>query len=82
MIGPQFVDSVARILSPGGQLFIQTDVQERAEGYLELVREHGAFTLEGPGGFIETNPFGARSNRERRAEEDGLPVWRLLGTRT
>jgi hypothetical protein len=27
------------------------------------------------------NPFDARSNREKRAIEDGLPVWRILATR-
>ena len=29
-------------------------------------------------GYVDTNPFGARSNRERRADEDGLPVYRVL----
>jgi tRNA (guanine-N7-)-methyltransferase len=74
-----FVAQVARLLAPEGVLYIQTDVPERAELYESLLRAEGAF------GSVERlleNPFGARSNREHRAAEDGLPVYRLLATRT
>ena len=33
-------------------------------------------------GFDGPNPYGARSNREARADEDQLPVYRVLATRT
>ena len=76
-----FVAQVARLLRPGGQLFVQTDVEDRALAYRDTVGADGRFELAGDHGFVPANPFGARSNREVRVEADGLPVWRLLATR-
>jgi tRNA (guanine-N7-)-methyltransferase len=75
--GPSTFDPAARLLRPGGELFIQTDVQERAETFLEDLREHGDFALP-PGDYVSENPYQARSNREKRAITDGLPVYRIL----
>ena len=67
---------------PGSvQLFIQTDVEHRAEQYASQLREMEGFSLCSDGDYVEVNPFDARSNREKRAIEDGLPVWRILATR-
>ena len=68
-------------MKPGGQLLIQTDVEHRAEQYVAQLRETPGFTLASDSGYIDDNPFDARSNREKRAIEDGLPVWRILATR-
>lgn len=73
---------VARLLAPGGELFVQTDVEDRAEQMRARIEAHqheGRRVLE----LVpcETNPFGARSNREARAEEDGLPIHRILARR-
>ncbi len=76
-----FVDELARLLKPDGELYIQTDVEDRAHAYLALLRDHEAFALEPGEPFIDQNPFGTLSNRERRAEQDGLPVWRILAAR-
>lgn len=76
------VDQIARLLVPDGELFLQTDVEERALEYLQLVRAHGAFTLATDSGLVGENPYLARSNREVRADEDGLPVYRILAKRT
>jgi len=81
VIGKALLTELARLLKPGGELFIQTDVEHRAEQYLQALRETPGFTLATENGYIEQNPFGARSNRERRAIEDGLPVWRILALR-
>jgi len=81
VIGKALLTELARLLKPGGELFIQTDVEHRAEQYLQALRETPGFTLAAENGYIEKNPFGARSNRERRAIEDGLPVWRILALR-
>lgn len=77
--GPAFFDPIARLLCPGGELFIQTDVEERAECFVADVREHGAFDVSQS--YVEGNPYQARSNREKRAIEDGLPVFRILARR-
>jgi tRNA (guanine-N7-)-methyltransferase len=79
--GPGTFDPLARLLRPGGQLFIQTDVEDRAQTFLEDVREHGGFHVP-DSGFVDHNPFQARSNREKRAIADGLPIYRILATRS
>lgn len=77
LLAAPLLDELARLLRPGGELFLQTDVEERAEGFLEALRAHPAFELAG-GGYHPDNPYGARSNREARAIEDGLPIFRIL----
>ncbi len=79
-----FLREVARLLAPGGELFVQTDVEERA---LDMREQIEAFELEGrrvfrlEGGLDQPNPYQARTNREVRAEEDHLPVYRLIAVR-
>lgn len=81
VMGDVFLDQVARLLEPHGQLFVQTDVEERAQQYEEAIANSGRFTAHGdaPGSpRLAENPFGARSPREHRAIADGLPVHRML----
>ena len=84
VMGDAFLAQVARLLEPGGELLIQTDVEERAELYANVVAQNDAFVPAGdqPGSpAIADNPFGARSPREHRAIADGLPVYRMLWRR-
>jgi tRNA (guanine-N7-)-methyltransferase len=81
VIGEALLTELARLLTPSGELFIQTDVEHRAEQYVAQLQETAGFTLASDSGYVEVNPFDARSNREKRAIEDGLPVWRILATR-
>ncbi len=80
MLAPGLVSEVARLLEPGGELFIQTDVEERAAQVEALLladdryRPHG----DSPGSArLAENPYVARSPRERRAIADGLPIFRV-----
>jgi tRNA (guanine-N7-)-methyltransferase len=82
VIGEALLTELARLMTSGGQLFIQTDVEHRAEQYVAQLRETTEFSLASDDGYVAANPFEARSNRERRALEDGLPVWRILATRS
>jgi tRNA (guanine-N7-)-methyltransferase len=72
---------LARTLRPGGQVFLQTDVLERAQAYASLFAEHPAFLPVGAEPEVAENPFAARSPRERRAIADGLPIHRLFYSR-
>lgn len=81
VLGQVLLTELGRLTRPGGELFIQTDVQERAEEYVAQLRETPEFTLASESGYVDENPFGARSNREKRAIEDGLPIWRILARR-
>jgi len=80
VLASDVLDEAARLLAPGGELFIQTDVEERAELYETQILAHHAFAalgdLRGSARMAE-NPFEARSHRERRAIEDRIPVHRL-----
>jgi tRNA (guanine-N7-)-methyltransferase len=73
------LDSIARLLVSGGELFVQTDVEDRAAQYQARL---DAFPALEPAGDrfddarLASNPYQARSNRERRADADGLPVYR------
>ncbi|MBX3206703.1 MAG: tRNA (guanine-N7)-methyltransferase [Labilithrix sp.] len=80
VMGDVFLTEVARLLEPGGELFIQTDVEERAELYADAVGACDSFVPAGdaPGSpVVAENVFGARSPREHRAIADGLPVHRM-----
>ena len=81
VIGETLLSELGRLMKPGARLFIQTDVEHRAAQYVAQLRETPGFALASDSGLVEANPLGARSNREKRALEDGLPVWRILATR-
>ncbi|HXN32044.1 MAG TPA: tRNA (guanine-N7)-methyltransferase [Polyangiaceae bacterium] len=75
-----FLDEVARLLETGGELFVQTDVEERAHAYARLVAEDARFVPAGDASgtaYLADHPYVARSPRERRAIADGLPVYRM-----
>jgi tRNA (guanine-N7-)-methyltransferase len=84
VLGTDVLDQVARLLGPRGELFIQTDVEERAELYDLQVSAHPAFVAFGDSpssARLAENPYGARSHRERRALEDRIPIYRLRWAR-
>ena len=74
------LDAIVRLLAPGGALYVQTDVEDRAARYAEQIAGHGGFVPAGDVAgdpHMAENPYGARSPREHRAIADGLPVHRL-----
>ena len=80
VMGDVLLDSIARLLRDGGELFVQTDVEERAAQYDNQVSGHPAFEPAGDADgspILAENPYEARSPREHRAIADGLPVHRL-----
>lgn len=68
---------LGRVMVPGAELFIQTDVEERAAAYADLVGRCECFVPAGIEARIADHPYVARSPRERRAMADGLPIHRL-----
>lgn len=81
VVGHGLLTDLARLLAPGGDLYIQTDVEDRAKEYVASIVACPDFLLATESGYVDRNPFSARSNRERRADEDGLPVYRILAHR-
>lgn len=76
LAGHTLADAAARLLCPGGDFFVQTDVEERAELYESVFNEHPAFEPWGETARIGDPEFGARSPREKRATQDELPIFR------
>ena len=76
VINTELLPQLCRVLEPGGALFIQTDVAERAQEYADLVATEPRLVPQ-HAGFEAENPFAARSPREHRAIADGLPIYRL-----
>jgi tRNA (guanine-N7-)-methyltransferase len=85
VMGDVFLDAIARLLEPNGELFVQTDVEERAEQYRTRIEADERFVPFGDDAgspVLADNPYGARTNREHRAIADGLPVHRLRWRRS
>jgi tRNA (guanine-N7-)-methyltransferase len=81
VVVPDLVAELGRVIVPGGELFVQSDVVERAAGYEAVIGASPYFRPWGASARVTDNPYGARSPRERRALQDGLPVVRLRFTR-
>ncbi len=79
VVDDDFLVQLARLMRSGGALFVQTDVEDRAATMAERIAACPDFTVRE--GFVHENPYGARSNREVRAQEDGLPIYRIHATR-
>lgn len=87
MIDDRLIAAIARVVKPGGDLFVQSDVWDVAIDAMAVIEQRDAwFTNLAPAGewsfWRMGNPFGARSWRESNAAEEGLPVWRMLYRRT
>ncbi len=79
VVTSQLGRSLLRLMDKDAQLFVQTDVDFRAQAYQdELLKVPELKPVGDENGRVEANPFGARSLREVRCEELGLPVYRLL----
>lgn len=78
VVTPELLTELGRVLVDYGELLIQTDVEERANQYEALVARCPEFVPLKSTARVEDHAYGARSPRERRAMEDGLPVYRLL----
>ena len=74
VVQDDFVRHAARVLEPGGELFVQTDVADRADAYESAVSLEDRLVAHGDAAGssrLSDNPYVARSPRERRAIADG-----------
>jgi tRNA (guanine-N7-)-methyltransferase len=77
LLTDDLVAAVGRAIRSGGELFVQTDVLERAQAYESALLKAADFVPWGSNARVADNPYDALSPRERRALADGLPVFRL-----
>jgi len=78
VVSADLIGEAARLLGPGGELFVQTDVPDRAGAFKALLDGEPRLAPAAGDGFVDANPFSARSNREVRCLEAGVPIFRLL----
>ena len=74
MVNRELVDTVADKLSPGGRVFVQTDIEFLAEEMFALFRRNENLSEI----IIEENPFPVKTEREQAVEDKELPVYRAL----
>lgn len=74
MVNPEMVETIARHLSPGSKVFVQTDIEFLAEEMFAHFRANAAFT-ETP---TSENPFPVKTERENAVESKDLPVYRSM----
>lgn len=77
VLSEEMMPHYRRVLSPGGHLFVQTDVPDRGVAYRALLDAAAGFAKDEPEGGLPDNPYGIRSHREKKCLEAGLPIWRL-----
>lgn len=78
MVDDQLASSLEHVLAPGAELFVQTDVFDIALDAMSVF-EPRFFNAAGEWTFWrQGNPYGVRSWREQNAEENGLPIWRIM----
>ena len=77
MVKLSLINDIAEHLSPGGRVFIQSDVAEVAEEICGFFAENSAFKLLKSKTF-KKNPFPVKTEREAAVEEKGLPVYRAM----
>lgn len=78
VVTDEVTENLVRLLKPGGQYFVQTDVDFRAEEYQHILSANTQLEAVSGNGMVEENIFDARSSRERRSMELGMPVHRIL----
>jgi tRNA (guanine-N7-)-methyltransferase len=81
VICPELMEQIHQALTPGGELFVQTDIFDlalEAMGALETMSPTRFVNAHAPWSFLPTNPYPAKSRRERQCEGDGSRIWRLL----
>lgn len=79
LLTPELAAQLASLLVPEGELFFQSDVWGLAlDAMAVLETTPGLRNVAGEWSFLPKNPYAARSLREVRVIERGLPVWRML----
>jgi tRNA (guanine-N7-)-methyltransferase len=72
----ELIQQVERVLQPEGELFVQTDVEQLALAFAQTLSLTALVPMRDEP-WVDHNPYGARSPREKQAASDGLPIHRL-----
>lgn len=78
VISFETIKEITRLLKPGGEIFIQTDVDDRAEDYFNLLELNCNYeNISQNGKFMKENPFNIISHREKKCIELKESIYRI-----
>jgi tRNA (guanine-N7-)-methyltransferase len=77
MVNAELVTTVVERLTPGGRVFVQTDMEFLADEMFELFRSDARLSET----HLTENPFVVKTEREKSVELRSLPVYRSMFTR-
>ena len=77
VVQPELVEALAMFLPAGGEVVIQSDVEEVAVEMCDRIAEHPAFERTHPD-WLPQSPFPAQTDREQTTLNKGLPVYRAV----
>lgn len=83
LLEPDFVADVARVLKPGGLLYVATDVEDYAEHIGAVLSQAAELALHDPAELATRRPeCDQLSRRQWKCAREGTPVWRFVAVRT
>ncbi|MGB5962211.1 MAG: tRNA (guanosine(46)-N7)-methyltransferase TrmB [Coleofasciculaceae cyanobacterium] len=81
VVQPELVEVLAKYLTVGGVVFLQSDVEEVAQEMCDRFSAHPAFQRQAPHTWLPTNPLPISTERELFTLSNGEPVYRALFVR-
>lgn len=84
VVNPLFVDTLAKYMETGSQIFLQSDVKPVLDYMREKISESPYFKddLDSMEDYLSENPLGIPTEREIAVQNRDLPVWRTMLRRT
>jgi tRNA (guanine-N7-)-methyltransferase len=74
MVNRELIDAVVKRLAPGGDIFVQTDIEFLADEMFGLFRADNRLSEVA----TQENPFPVKTEREKAVEDKGLTVYRAI----
>lgn len=82
VLNPDFLNILVSKLKPQGTFFLQTDVSDLFDSYLEMLQAIPNLANADHSSPLQLeNPMNARTHREKKCAEFGIPVYRAFFTK-
>ena len=78
VVQPELVEVLIEHLADGGQVFLQSDIEEVANQMRDRFAVSPLLTLQHTTNWLDTNPFKVPTERELYVLEQNLPVYRVM----
>jgi tRNA (guanine-N7-)-methyltransferase len=78
VVQPELAKILVDSLAVGGQIFLQSDIEEVAKEMRDRFAAHPLLTQQHSTTWLDTNPFSVSTERELYVLEQNLPVYRVL----